>query len=397
MNRREFTQLSALLPFAGMFPSLTMADTAEKAAQMQASSKAPTTPTAIDGKRILVLVELAGGNDGLNTLIPLSNMAQYKKLRPTLAQKKSIDIGGGVGMHMALEKLFPLWEKGQLSWIQSVGYPTPDRSHFRSKDIWETASSSDQQRTDGWLSLALPKKEKGLQGIVVGSGLGPMTGKDCRAVAMRDPRTFLAQADLVGRVDHKTTNPSLAHVIDVQQQVHGAKNLLNRSARVRYMDQYFRPSNFNNDLKSVAKMIVGGADVTVYKVTLPGFDTHADQAVIHQNQLSYLAEGLHSFSTAMKASRMWDNVMVMTYSEFGRSAKENLSGGTDHGTAAPHIVMGGKVKGGQLYGDHADLNNLNSEGDLNYSTDFRAIYATVAQNWWGQENPWEQHTPLDFI
>ncbi|MEE9304530.1 MAG: DUF1501 domain-containing protein [Thiotrichaceae bacterium] len=393
MNRREFTQLSALLPFAGMLPNLAMADTATSGK----ASEALKTPAIITGKRILVLVELAGGNDGLNTLIPLTNRAQYEKLRPTLAQKKSLDIGSGVGMHTALGKLLPLWEEGQLSWIQSVGYPTPDLSHFRSKDIWETASSSDQQRTDGWLSLALPKKDRGLQGVVVGSGLGPMAGKDCRAVAMHDPRTFLAQADLVERVNHQTTNPSLAHVLDVQQQVHGAKHLLNRSARVRHMDRHFRPSNFNNDLKSVAKMIVGGADVMVYKVTLPGFDTHADQAVLHQNQLSYLAEGLHSFSKAMKAARMWDNVMVMTYSEFGRSAKENLSGGTDHGTAAPHIVMGGKVKGGQLYGDKADLKNLNSEGDLNYSTDFRAIYATVAENWWGQKNPWEQHTTLDFI
>ncbi|MEE9352586.1 MAG: DUF1501 domain-containing protein, partial [Thiotrichaceae bacterium] len=131
--------------------------------------------------------------------------------------------------------------------------------------------------------------------------------------------------------------------------------------------------------------------------TLPGFDTHAGQAVTHQNQLSYLAEGLHSFSRAMKSSRMWDDVLVMTYSEFGRSIKENLSGGTDHGTAAPQLVMGGKVKGGQLYGDRADLQNLDSEGDLNYSTDFRAIYATVAQSWWGQENPWEQHSPIDFV
>lgn len=389
MNRREFTQLAALMPFAGMLPDLAMADAG--------AASAPTQGLTGNGKRILVLVELAGGNDGLNTLIPLTKRAEYDKLRPTLAQKKSIDIGDGVGMHTSLKKLMPYWEEGEMSWIQSVGYPTPDRSHFRSIDIWETASSSDQQRTDGWLSLALPKKEKGLQGVVVGSGLGPMTGKDCRAVAMHDPRTFLAQADLVKQVNHKSTNPSLAHVIDVQQQLHGAKALLKRSARVRHIDKYFRPSNFNNDLKSVAKMIVGGADAMVYKVTLPGFDTHAGQAVTHQNQLSYLAEGLHSFSRAMKSSRMWDDVLVMTYSEFGRSIKENLSGGTDHGTAAPQLVMGGKVKGGQLYGDRADLQNLDSEGDLNYSTDFRAIYATVAQSWWGQENPWEQHSPIDFV
>ena len=406
MNRREFTQFSALVPFAGIIPNLTRADDIavvkktplEKSEEL--SEKTPFTPkTDFTGtnKRILVLVELAGGNDGLNTLIPVTHQAKYKELRPTLAQKKVLEIGSGMGMHTALKDLMPYWERGDMSWIQSVGYPTPDRSHFRSKDIWETASSSDQQRTDGWLSLALPKKDKGLQGIVVGSGLGPMTGRDCRAVAMHDPRTFLAQADLVEQVDYKASNPSLAHVLDVQHQLYGAKALLKRSARVHYLDRYFRPSNFNNDLKSVAKMIVGGADAMVYKVTLPGFDTHAGQAVIHANQLSYLAEGLHSFARAMKASHLWDNVMLMTYSEFGRSIKENLSGGTDHGTASPQLVMGGQVKGGELYGDKADLNNLDSQGDLNYSTDFRAIYATIAVDWWGQKNPWEQHTPLAFL
>ncbi len=395
MNRREFAQLAALMPFSGLVPNLVMAESSvdiEKAREL--STKKPLK----DGdKRILVLVELAGGNDGLNTLIPLTKRAKYEEYRPTLKQMNAIDIGGGIGMHTSLKKLFPHWEAGDMSWIQSVGYPKPDRSHFRSKDIWETASSSDQQRTDGWLSLALPKKDQGLHGVVVGSGLGPLSGAECRAVAMHDPKTFVNQAKLVERVNYKSSNPSLAHVIDVQQQLHGAKHLLERSVRVRSVDKFFRPSSFNNNLKSVAKMIVGGAGVMVYKVTLSGFDTHSSQAVVHQNLMSYLAEGLDSFAQAMKASHLWDDVMIMTYSEFGRSIKENLSGGTDHGTAAPQLVMGGKIKGGELFGDKADLNNLDSQQDLNYSTDFRSIYATVAENWWGQDNPWEQHTPIAFI
>lgn len=384
MNRREFAKLAALTPFAGMagiMPELALSAKAE--------------PT---GKRILLLVELAGGNDGLNTLIPLKQRKKYEDARPTLAQKKVIDIGEEVGMHTSLEPLKPWWDEGQCSWVQNVGYPKPDRSHFRSKDIWETASSSDQQRADGWLSLVLPEKKQGLHGVVVGSGLGPMQGKQCRAVAMHDPRTFVKQAELVSQADVETSNPSLAHIIDVQQQVHGARQLLERSIRVRHIERFFpHRSNFNNDLKSVAKMIVGGADATVYKVTLSGFDTHAGQAITHKNQLAYLAKGLDAFANAMKVFKQWDNVLVMTYSEFGRSLKENLSGGTDHGTSAPQLVMGGKLKGGKLYGDSPDLNNLDSEGDIQYTTDFHSLYATVAENWWGGENPWTQYETLSFV
>ncbi len=386
MNRREFAKLAALTPFAsilGMTPELALSADAE--------------PAGTTGKRILVLVDLAGGNDGLNTLIPQVKQQKYIDLRPTLAQKKVIDIGTGVAMHTSLEPLKSWWDKGQLAWIQNVGYPKPDRSHFRSRDIWETASSSDHQLVDGWLSMVLPAREHGLHGIVVGSGLGPLAGKQCRAVAMHDPRTFVKQATLVEQAECETSNPSLAHIIDVQHQVHGASNLLKRSIRVQHVDRFFRPSNFNNDLKSVAKMIVGGAGASVYKVTLPGFDTHAGQAVTHKNQLHYLAEGLDSFAKAMQNFKLWDNVLVMTYSEFGRSLSENLSGGTDHGTSAPQLVMGGSVKGGQLYGDSPDLNNLDSEGDIQYTTDFHSLYASVAERWWGFENPWPQHAPISFV
>lgn len=386
MNRREFAKFSALAPLlgmSGMIPEIAFA---------------AAEPTS---QRILVLVELNGGNDGLNTLIPLRGSAskRYRDARPTLQLKQGIEMGSGIGMNNALEPLKPYWDRDELAWIQTVGYPKPDRSHFRSKDIWETASSSNQHLTDGWLSLVLPEKKKGLHGVVVGSGLGPMAGKNCRAVAMHDPLSFVEQANLVKENDYKTNNPSLAHVIDIQHQLHGAKQLLKKAADQQYLDQFFKhSSDFNNDLKSVAQMIVGGSDAMVYKVTLPDFDTHASQAITHHNLLSYLAKGLDSFSKAMKAAKMWDNVMVMTYSEFGRSVTENLSYGTDHGTAAPLLVMGGKVKGGEFYGDKPDLNHLDSEKDIHFSTDFRSVYATIAQDWWGEKNPWsEQHSPIHFV
>ena len=389
MNRREFAKIVALAPFAGMFPELAFANT---------GSNGSPPPQASSGRKILVLVELEGGNDGLNTLIPLTKRGDYAEARPTLAQKKAIDIGNGIGMHTSLMPLKTLWDKGELGWVQSVGYPRPDRSHFRSKDIWETASSSDHQLTDGWLSLVLPKKEQGLHGVVVGSGLGPLAGSNCSAVAMHDPKSFVQQAKLIDNVKHQSSNPSLAHVIDIHQQIDATKQVLESSAQLKYIDKHFdHHCNFSNDLKSVAKMIAAGLDASVYKVTLSGFDTHAGQAITHKNLMHYLAQGLESFSKAMRASHQWDNVMVMTYSEFGRSLKENVSQGTDHGTSAPLLVMGGKVKGGELYGDKPDLHNLDSEGDIRFTTDFRSVYASVAKNWWGYENPWSQFDTIPFV
>lgn len=393
MNRREFLQFSALVPCTALLPSLVHANTSKNEVNLKHNAK-----HGRKNDRIVVLVELAGGNDGLNTLVPYTDPAYNTTIRPTLKLDKSqiIDIGDGMGMHSSLQPLKSLWDDEQLAWVQNVGYPKADLSHFRSKDIWETASSSDQQLTDGWLSMVLPEKKKGLHGIVMGDSLGPMIGKKCRAVAMNNPKTFVEQAALVQDIQYESDNGSLSHLITIQQQLTDAKELITKSSKVRYLDRYFHRHPFQNDLKSVAQMIVGGSNATVYKVTLKGFDTHANQAVTHKNQLKYLADGLKSFSSAMKASHKWDDVLVMTYSEFGRSVKENNSGGTDHGTAAPHLVMGGKVQGGELYGEKLNLKEL-YKGDLHYTTDFRSMYATVAEKWWGLESPWDQYDAISFV
>jgi uncharacterized protein (DUF1501 family) len=386
MNRREFMQFAALMPLAGVLS--------------EAEAAAAAINHAVNpNQRIVVLVQLDGGNDGLNTLVPYTDpVYQDKKMRSTLALNKSqiIDIGNGMGMHFSLKALESYWNDGQLAWIQGVGYPHPDHSHFRSIDIWETAASSNEYLNAGWLSQVLPKEKKGLHGIVLGDGLGPLAGKTSRAVAMDKPETFLQQAKLIKEIRHVSSNDSLAHILDVQNQLYGAKNMMERSKRVRHMHQFFRRHPFQNDLKSVAQMIVGGVGASVYKVKLGGFDTHAAQAQVHKNQLKYLADGLAAFAKAMKANRQWDNVLVVTYSEFGRRVKQNRSGGTDHGTAGPMLVMGGKVKGGTLYGDKPNLKYLDNF-DLHHTIDFRQVYGSIANQWWGRPNPWAKHKEIDFI
>jgi uncharacterized protein (DUF1501 family) len=214
---------------------------------------------------------------------------------------------------------------------------------------------------------------------------------------MKDPKTFYQQAKMVRSINYKGNNDSLSHLISVQQQLNEAKVLLEKSANFAYINRYFKRHPFQNDLKTIAKMIVdGGSKASVYKVTLKGFDTHAGQAITHKNRLKYLADGLNAFATAIKASGKWDDVLIMTYSEFGRSVKENLSGGTDHGTAAPQLVMGGRVHGGVLYGEKPRLNDL-YQGDLAYTTDFRSLYTTITERWWGLESPWKQHDAIVFV
>lgn len=397
MKRREFLRLATFGTCAGSLSPLSYSQPPMLVSTDNNESRVDQV-RRVKKDRVLVLVELEGGNDGLNTLTPYTD-AIYQRLRPTLklSKKQVIDLGNGMGMHKSLTALKSLWDDEDLAWIQNVGYPHPDLSHFRSQDIWKTASSSNQQLTDGWLSLVLPEKQQGLHGIVVGNDLGPLKSHRCRAVAMKDPKMFRQQAEMVKPVCYKNDNASLSHLISVQQQLNEAKILLDSSANITYLDRYFHPHPFQNDLKSVAKMIVSGnSTASVYKVTLKGFDTHAAQAIVHQNQLKYLADGLKAFATAMKANDRWHDVLIMTYSEFGRSVKENLSGGTDHGTAAPHLVMGGKVHGGELYGEKPRLTDL-QHGDLAYTTDFRSLYATITERWWGLENPWKQHTSIAFV
>ena len=345
--------------------------------------------------RILLLVELKGGNDGLNTLIPYRD-AHYHRARPSLRVEKGIPLSHDMAINPYLRQLLPLWKEGDMAWIQGVGYNNPSRSHFHSMDIWETASTRSH---NGWLTHVLPVRQNRLNGVVLGDNdLGPLAGRNSAAVAMEDPTTFLRQTKYLNKTQYPAANASLAHMLNVQNQINHAASELGRIYQGRHSSVRFPTSRFGRKLALVTQMIINGMDTPVYKVSLEGFDTHAAQLNQHNNLMHHLGGGLKAFSDSMKREGLWDQVLVITYSEFGRRVAENNSGGTDHGAAAPHLAIGGRIKGG-LYGKQPSLNPENlHDGDLIHTVDFREIYATLAQRWLGGVNPWQaQYKPLLFV
>jgi len=377
MNRREFIQLSALLPTLGLAPSI-----------FAANKSAP----------ILLLVELKGANDALNTLIPVQDPS-YFKLRPKLAIKaqNSLPIGEGFAMHSALKPLLPEWQAGHLAWIHGLGYANPNRSHFRSIEIWETASDSDEYNTEGWISKLYPQKTNQLQGVVVGSDEGPLAGDNFNKMVMEDSKSFAALTRRLKEVRSQTNNSALARVLDVQNNVHqNARTVIDTLKHTNKTTATFPKGKFSKQLEEAAQLINNGLGASIYKVELSGFDTHRAQANKHNNLLSQLAQGLAAFSQSMKQSGQWNNVMIMTYSEFGRRAEENKSGGTDHGAAAAHFVMGGRVRGG-FHGTAPRLDQLDKRGDIVFTSDYRSLYHTVASQWLRTNSPWSQYQPFQLI
>lgn len=389
MDRRNFIKYSSLITAAGVLPEWAFA-----AGRLQRQ------------KKILVLVELKGGNDGFNTLVPHHDPL-YKEYRDNIALSKrsTIPLRNGKGRALApsLKAIAPLWDEGQMAWIEGVGYPETVLSHFRSIDIWDTGSSSREVLDHGWLSSILPKYKKGLHGVAINPGqvsLGPLEGASLNSVTMQNPLTFLRQARYIKDVELSKQTPALAHITEKQHQLHDVSKQINqrigRKGATRNVMRKVK-GKLGHSLESVAEMILNGVDAPVYKVTQEGFDTHANQLGPHDNALFQLSEGLAAFATAMKRFNMWDQVLIVTYSEFGRRAKVNKSGGTDHGTASAHMVLGGKVRGGRLYGKHPNLANLDGNGNVQHTTDFRSIYATIGQRWLGQPTPWNKFGMIPFI
>ena len=275
----------------------------------------------------------------------------------------------------------PLWQGRELAVMQGLGYPKPNQSHFRSIEIWETASNSEQYLQEGWLARAFAAnpvpKDFVADGIVVGSQeMGPFAG-GARAVALTNTEQFMRQSRLATPAARRG-NAALTHILKVEGEIVQAAGSLGSGVALR---TEFPNGEFGNALRTASQVIASQAGVAAVRVTLNGFDTHQNQPGQQANLLKQLAEGLAAFKTALMELNRWNSTLVMTYAEFGRRAAENNSNGTDHGTANVHFAMGGQVRGG-LYGQAPQLDRLEN-GNLVHSIDFRSVYATVLEKWWG--------------
>jgi uncharacterized protein (DUF1501 family) len=358
---------------------------------------APPSDRAGAKDTILVVVELTGGNDGLNTVVPFKD-PEYTKLRPTLAlptaQLKKIN--DSLGLHPQLDGLAELLQDNALCVVQGVGYPNPDQSHFRSMDIWQAASTA-ETLTEGWLGKAL----RGMPGspafhIKSNNEDSPLAldGAPARVPSIKTLEEFQLQVAAASGADKQAQRA----VIEESAQASGGAGLLDfvartaantyaSSKRLQEIGKNYTPKEpypntpLADHLKLCAKLIDAGLGARVFYVSHANFDTHATQAPAHANLLGQLGGAVRAFYKDLKARGHGNRVLLMTFSEFGRRAKENGSKGTDHGSGAPMFLVGGKVKPGAV-GAHPSLTEL-PLGNLKHHTDFRQVYAAILERWLG--------------
>ncbi len=378
MNRRHFIKTSGIISSAMLLPRFL---------------KAGERDMPLSSDKILVVIQLTGGNDGLNTVVPFENDLYYQA-RPTIAISKSdvLKLDSQLGLHPEMKGFKDLFESGNMTLINNVGYPEPDRSHFRSMDIWHTASSSKEYLTTGWIGRYLDEQcRKGATptlALEIDDTLSlAMKGDNVKGLALKNPgrlygttmNPFIAQLatqPLVG--DHHHDNAT--YLYKTLSETVSSAAYIYQTSRIYHSATTYPNHAFGKSMKTVAELITSGVNTRIYYVSLGSFDTHFNQQKRQGALLQQLSETVKLFLDDLKKSGLSDKVMLMTFSEFGRRVQENASLGTDHGTAGQIFIFGNHLKKKGVLNEVPDLSNLD-EGDLKYTVDFRNIYATVLRKW----------------
>jgi uncharacterized protein (DUF1501 family) len=418
-TRRQFLRTTVLGSALSWTVPAFLANTFS-ALQSQAADSATQISTGKDGT-ILVVLQMAGGNDGINTVVPYTNDF-YHNARPRigLSADKVLDLNGEIGFHGAMTGFKDLYDSGNLAVVQGVGYPNPNRSHFRSTEIWQTASDADKIEQYGWIGRYFDNACAGCDptvGVTIGNQMPEaFFAKKPTGVCLNNPQNYrfvLGEHPKPGQMDlteesYKKMNELDANGADensggsigmlaagmpmqggsaidyIQRTALDAQvssdEIRNISSRVQSQAVY-PTSQLGNSLKLVAKLIGGGLPTRIYYVSQGGYDTHVNQVPTQQRLLKDLGDSTKSFVADLKAQGNMQRVLVMTFSEFGRRVTENANGGTDHGAAAPLFIVGNKVTAG-LLGQYPSLATQDLfEGDIKYTVDFRSVYAAVLENW----------------
>lgn len=378
IKRKQFIQFGSLATASLMVPKFLKAF--ESPARVMA------------GNKVVVILQLSGGNDGLNTVIPYRNDLYYKA-RPRLGivRDKALSLTDETGLHPALTAFKELYDDGSLGILNNVGYPNPDRSHFRSMDIWHTASQSTEYWNQGWVGRYLDAQCKGCdkptQAIEIDDVLSlALKGENIKGIAVKDPRRLYGTANekffrevMKNHTDEPGEQP-VDYLYKTMAETLSSADYIFQQSRLHPSNAEYPKTDLGNSLKTIASLIYSEINTKVYYVSLGSFDTHINQEAQQQRLFTEMNDAVKAFTKDLKEQHRFEDVLLFTFSEFGRRVEQNASGGTDHGTANNMFLVSGGLKQKGVLNAMPDLSALN-EGDLKYQVDFKNVYATILKKW----------------
>ena len=378
IKRKQFLQVGSLATASFMLPKF-----------LKAFEKPMMVPA---GNKVVVVIQFSGGNDGLNTVIPIQNDIYYRE-RPRLgiAKQQAVQLTDEVGLNPALVAFKDLYAEGSLGILNNVGYPNPDRSHFRSMDIWQTASSSSDYINTGWIGRYLDAQcsdcIKPTQALEIDDILSlALKGGTNNGLAFKDPRKLYSTSnekyfkDIAA--DHHKGEETADYLYKTMSETLSSADYIFQQSKLYPTVETYPSTGLGKDLKTIATLIKSDINTKVYYVSLGSFDTHVNQQEQQKRLFTELNDAIKIFSNDLKKNNRFQDVLMMTFSEFGRRVSQNASGGTDHGTANNMFFISGGLKEKEMLNALPNLADLN-EGDLKHTVDFKDVYATVLNKWLG--------------
>jgi len=379
IKRKEFIQIGSLATASMMLPKFL------KAFEGNRMLVPP-------GNKVVVILQLSGGNDGLNTVIPVRNDLYYKA-RPKLGieKTKALLVTDEVGLHPALTGFKELYDDGSLGIMNSVGYPNPDRSHFRSMDIWQTGTASSEYSTTGWVGRYLDAQcngcDKPTQAIEIDDVLSlAMKGEHVKGIAVKDPRRLYGTSnekffrDVLKNHKDEPGEQAVDYLYKTMAETLSSADYIFKQSQLHPSNAEYPKTDLGNSMKTIASLIFSDINTKVYYVSLGSFDTHINQDAQQQRLFTEMNDAVKAFVKDLKANNRFNDVMLFTFSEFGRRVEQNASAGTDHGTANNMFLISGGLKQKGMINALPDLTDLD-EGDLKYKVDFKNVYATILNKW----------------
>lgn len=379
IKRRDFIQIGSMATASMMLPKFVKALYKNKNLQL------------LNNKSVVVL-QLSGGNDGLNTVIPFKNDI-YHRSRPVIGLKsdKVNVLTDEAALHPALKDFKALFDDGSLAILNNVGYPEPDRSHFRSMDIWQSGSASSEVWQTGWLGRYLDAAcedcKMPVQAIEVDDVLSlALKGKKYKGLAVKNPAQLYSNShekyysDLLNAHEAEHVHSTADYLYKTMAETLSSADYLFKESKAGQSKGVYPKTQLGNNLKTIASLILSDSSTKVYYVSLGSFDTHVNQQERQNMLFRQMNDAVYAFVKDLQANNKFNDVLLFTFSEFGRRVAQNASNGTDHGTANNMFLISGALKQKGLINAMPDLTRLDN-GDLIYQVDFKQVYATVLKKW----------------